>query len=279
MVIAALMLGGLLLVIDLLNGGDSGGTLALAPTSTPLPAALGLRTSTAPAGTAVAGASSTGTPGATGTAATSGTGTPTTIGTPGTAALLPDRTSCSAIIGTDYRSPSERAWYIANCPNPTPGVSTALATATSQGGGATGSSGLPGGVQIIAGGPAPAPRDPFLVSFETLVGSLMVATVDLASRVAAPDFLDASWRGETVATAREIQNMGGAVALMVPPNCLVSAHGGLRSATFELGVASGLVISAIEQNNNSLLRLAAQRVTSASVGLPVVQSRLAAAEC
>ncbi len=28
---------------------------------------------------------------------------------------LPDRTTCSAIIGTTYRSDSERAWYLANC--------------------------------------------------------------------------------------------------------------------------------------------------------------------
>lgn len=36
--------------------------------------------------------------------------TPTAVPTP-----LPDRTSCDAIRGSDYRSPAERDWFLANC--------------------------------------------------------------------------------------------------------------------------------------------------------------------
>src|SRR5262245_39370986 len=32
----------------------------------------------------------------------------------------PDRTSCSAIAGSDYRSDAERQWFIDNCKPPTP---------------------------------------------------------------------------------------------------------------------------------------------------------------
>jgi len=32
-----------------------------------------------------------------------------------TATRLPDRTNCAEIRGTDYRSDSERTWFLANC--------------------------------------------------------------------------------------------------------------------------------------------------------------------
>jgi hypothetical protein len=40
---------------------------------------------------------------------------PTIVQTPPTATRPADRTSCAEIRGTDYRSDSERAWFIANC--------------------------------------------------------------------------------------------------------------------------------------------------------------------
>ena len=45
--------------------------------------------------------------------------------TPPEPAQLPDRDDCESIRGTDYRSPSEREWYLANC-QPTPEPTSAV---------------------------------------------------------------------------------------------------------------------------------------------------------
>jgi hypothetical protein len=188
--------------------------------------------------------------------------TPASGATPGptaTVAPLADRTSCAEIRGTDYRSDSERAWFMASCPSPT-------APAASAASGAQGPPPLP-------------PRDPFRVSFETLVASIVSETDALATSVAAPDFVDVEWRNETIGSAREIGTMSGVVAMLAPPNCLVAAHASIRAATFELGVATGLLVSAVEQNNLTLLRLAEQRLNVTRANLPLVQARVAAAEC
>ena len=52
--------------------------------------------------------------------------------TPTVAAALPDRTSCDEIRGTDYRSPAEREFFLANCilPTPTPAPATPTPSAT-----------------------------------------------------------------------------------------------------------------------------------------------------
>ena len=129
----------------------------------------------------------------------------------------------------------------------------------------------------------PAPptpvRDPFLVSFESLVNSIVSETNYLAAHVGAPVFVEPDWRRETIASAKQIELMSGVVSVLSPPSCLVAAHANLRAATFELGVASGLLISAVEQNNLSLLRLAEQRLTASRANLPLVQARVATAEC
>jgi hypothetical protein len=117
------------------------------------------------------------------------------------------------------------------------------------------------------------------VSFETLVASIVSETDALATSVAAPDFVDVEWRNETIGSAREIGTMSGVVAMLAPPNCLVAAHASIRAATFELGVATGLLVSAVEQNNLTLLRLAEQRLNVTRANLPLVQARVAAAEC
>ncbi len=42
---------------------------------------------------------------------------------------LPDRTSCSEIRGTTYRSDTEEAWYLVTCqPSPTPSIARAIPT-------------------------------------------------------------------------------------------------------------------------------------------------------
>jgi hypothetical protein len=186
--------------------------------------------------------------------------TPST--TPTTIAGTGDRTSCAEISGTDYRSDAERAWFIANCPSP----------AAAAGEGVT----APGAAPSQP--PAP-PRDPFLVSFETLVASIVSETDALAVSVATPDFVDSEWRSDTISSAREIGTMSGVVAVLAPPACLVAAHASLRAATFELGVATGLLVSAVEQNSLTLLRLAEQRLNASRANLPLVEARVATAEC
>ena len=261
MALAGLMLGALLLVVNVVGSDDPPDTLALSTaTSNSISGAL-QPTSSLPPGAPAASV----TPSAATTPSPMVTVSPTT--TPEALAALPDRADCGAIGGTDYRSDTERAWYIANCPT------QPAATSTGANGGATIS---------LASVPPPTPtpaRDPFVVSFETLVSSIVGETDYLAGQVGTPDFIDTTWRRETIASAKEVEVMSGVVAVLSPPPCLVTAHANLRAATFELGVASGLLVSAIEQNNLSLLRLAEQRLTASRVNLPLVQARVASAGC
>jgi hypothetical protein len=75
---------------------------------------------------------------------------PTAVATPRpTATVLPDRTSCSDIRGTDYRSEAERTWFNQNCSG------TAAASGGSSGSSGGGSSSPSGGSSNSAGaGPA-----------------------------------------------------------------------------------------------------------------------------
>jgi hypothetical protein len=268
------MLAVLLLVISLVSGEDSPESQKLV-SITPTPSL------SARIGTVVAGAQGSSLPGSSPTPVT---GTPTAGSTPtatpatadGAVASLPDRTSCGAIQGTDYRSNTERTFYNANCLNLTPVATSASNTIVASAN--TGSAVADSGRIVIEAAPSP-PRDPFLASFDGLVVSLVNESGRLVARTSAPRFIDDSWRTETVAAAKEVEKISSIVSRMVPPNCLISAHGSLRSATFELGVTASLVISAVEQNSSTLLRLADQRVASASSALPAVQARVAAAEC
>lgn len=45
-------------------------------------------------------------------------------------AVLPDRTNCNEIRGTDYRSPTERLWFLDNCKPPPLVIRTPQATAS-----------------------------------------------------------------------------------------------------------------------------------------------------
>jgi hypothetical protein len=262
MALAGLMLGALLLVVNIVGTDDPPDSMAVSTaTSNPLSGSAQPPASSPLSGTPVAST----TPAASATPVSAGPASATT--TPEALAALPDRADCGAISGSDYRSDAERAWYIANCPN------QPATASTSANGGATIS-------QASVPTPIPTPaRDPFVVSFETLVSSIVSVTDYLAGQVGAPDFIDTSWRRETIASAKEVEVMSGVVAVLSPPPCLVTAHANLRAATFELGVASGLLVSAIEQNNLSLLRLAEQRLTASRANLPLVQARVASAGC
>jgi hypothetical protein len=97
------------------NGGDDDDPQASAPTVTPTRAVAAAQSPT-PAATAVP------------------TQTP-----------VPDRTDCSAIRGTDYRSEAERAWFNENCSG-----------TASSGGGGGGGSGVPSGGSSSSPGAGPS---------------------------------------------------------------------------------------------------------------------------